>query len=104
MAEGTLGPPTLDAGGVLAVRLGKGVVEHVLAPESGAGPILRVVTSSRETTLPDATAFGLARPLGRHLWTFQHFPKLPRVSFLGGEDGRIAPPSWTSAPRLIVIR
>jgi hypothetical protein len=104
MASSTLGPATLDAGGVLAARLGKGVVEHVLAPESGAGPVIRVVTSSRTTTLPDATAFGLARPVGRHVWTLQHFPTLPRVGYLGGEDGRIGSPSWTSRPRVIVVR
>ena len=104
MATSTLGPATLDAGGVLAARLGKGVVEHVLTPESGTGPVIRVVTSSRTTTLPDATAFGLAQPVGRHVWTLQHFPTLPRVGYLGGADGRIGPPSWTSRPRVIVIR
>lgn len=104
MATSTLGPVTLDAGGVLAARLGKGVVEHVLTPESGVGPVIRIVTSSRTTTLPDATAFGLARPVGRHVWTLQHFPTLPRVGYLGGEDGRIGQPSWVSRPRVLVIR
>jgi hypothetical protein len=103
-ASNTLGPTTLDAGGVLAARIGKGVIEHVLAPESGVGPVIRVVTASRATTLPDATVFGLAQPSGRHLWTFQHFPTLPRVDFLAGEDGRLTSPSWMSAPRVLVVR
>jgi len=104
MAGSTLGPTTLDAGGLLAARLRKGVLEHVLTPESGEGPVVRVVTSSRTTALPDATAFGFSRPTGRHLWTLQHFPTLPRVDFLAGEDGRVGQPSWTSAPRVIVVR
>ena len=103
-ATSSLGPTRLDPGGVLAARLGKGVVEHVLTPQSGAGPVIRVVTSARTTTLPDATAFGLTKPVGRHVWTLQHFPTLPRVGYLGGEDGRIGPPSWTSRPRVIVVR
>lgn len=103
-ASNTLGPTTLDAGGELAAKLGKGVVEHVLSPESGDGPVIRVVTSSRSTTLPDATVLGFSRPTGRHAWTFQHFPKLPHVDNLSGEDGRIGVPSWTSAPRILVVR
>ena len=76
----------------------------MLTPESGEGPVIRVVTSSRSTTLPDATVLGFSRPTGRHAWTFQHFPTLPHVDNLSGEDGRIYPPSWTSAPRVIVLR
>jgi hypothetical protein len=102
-ATNSLGPTTLDANGALAAKLSKGVVEHVLTPESGGGPVIRVVTSSRSTAVPDATAFGLPRPVGRHAWTFQHFPTLPRVDDLAGEDGRVNPASWTSAPRLLVI-
>ena len=103
-ASNTVGPTPLDAGGELAARLGKGVVEHLLRPASGDGVLIRVVTSSRSTVLPDATAFGLPAPTGRYLWTLQHFPTLPRTDFLGGEDGRISPPSWTSAPRVLVLR
>lgn len=103
-ASNTLGPTTLDAGGELAAKLGKGVVEHVLTPESGEGPVIRVVTSSRSTTFPEATVLGLSRPTGRHVWTFQHFPMLPHVDNLSGEDGRIGIPSWTSTPRVLVVR
>jgi hypothetical protein len=103
-ASDTVGPTILDAGGVLGAKLRKGVVEHVLTPESGAGPVIRVATSSRSTTLPDATLFGFARPTGRHTWTLQHFGTLAHIDNLSGEDGRVTPPSWTSAPRIIVLR
>lgn len=103
-ASNTVGPTTLDAGGVLAAKLGKGVVEHALVPESGAGPVIRVATSSRTTTLPDATLFGLPRPTGRYTWTLQHWRTLPHIDNLSGEDGRVTPPSWTSAPRALVLR
>jgi hypothetical protein len=103
-ASNTLGPTTLEAGGVLAARIHKGVIEHVLTPESGTGPVIRIATASRATTLPDATAFGFPRPTGRYVWTLQYFPMLPRIDFLVGEDGRQVPPSWTSAPHVVVLR
>ncbi len=97
-------PPVLDAGGVLAARFANGVVEHVLAPESGDGPIVRVLTSSRATTLPDATTMGLPRPTGRYLWTVRAFPLLPHIDNLSGQDARVKTASWTSAPKVIVVR
>jgi hypothetical protein len=103
MANNTLAPVTLAPGGTLAARLRKGVIEHVLTPESGDGPILRVVTSSRTTTLPDVTTLGLPRPTGRYRWTVQSFPTLPRVELLSGTDGRLTSPSWKSAPKLLSL-
>jgi hypothetical protein len=97
-------PATLDAAGILAASIDKGVVEHALAPESGDGTSVRVATSSRATTLPDVAALGLPRPTGRYVWTLQHFPMLPHIDNLAGEDGRITQPSWRSAPRTIVLR
>jgi hypothetical protein len=102
-ASSTLGPTTLAPGGVLAARLRKGIVEHVLAPDSGNGAVVRVVTSARATTLPDVTALGLTRPTGRYRWTVQSFPTLARVEALSGTDGRLTAPSWTSAPKIIFL-
>ena len=105
MGEGTRPVPAeLAAGGTLAARLTKGIVEHALLPESGAGTTVHVVTGERATTLPDATALGLAPPTGRYLWTLQSFPTLSFTDRLTGEDGRVSPPSWKSAPRVIVVR
>jgi hypothetical protein len=103
-ASNTVGPTPLDVGGELSARLGEGVVEHVLTPASGEGTVIRVVTSSRTTVVPDATTLGLPAPKGRYLWTFQHFPTFPRPDFLAGEDGRISAPTWTSTARVLVLR
>ncbi len=107
MGEGTTTmtpPPVLAPGGALAARLSAGIVEHALLPESGAGTIVHVVTGRRTTTLPDAGALGLPPPSGRYIWTVQSWPTLAVTDRLGGEDGRIAPPSWKSAPRVIVVQ
>jgi hypothetical protein len=97
-------PTTLETGGVLAATIDRGAVEHVLVPESGAGTIVHVVTSSRATTLPDVSAFGLPRPTGRYLWSLQHFPKVPHIDNLSGEDGRVVQPSFRSSARVIELR
>ena len=105
MGEGTTpAPGELATGGTLAARLTKGIVEHALLPESGTGTTVHVVTGERATTLPDASALGLVPPTGRYLWTVQSFPTLSFTDRLNGEDGRVNPPSWKSAPRLIVVR
>jgi hypothetical protein len=105
MGEGTTtAPTTLSLGGPLAARLTAGIVEHALIPESGTGTIIHVVTGERTTMLPDAAALGLPPPAGRYLWTIQSFPTVLFTDHLGGEDGRVTPPSWTSAPRLIVVK
>jgi hypothetical protein len=98
-----LAPYTLLAGGALSVRLGKGVVEHVLTPASGDGPVVRVVTSDRSTTLPDPTESGLPRPVGRYAWSFEHFPTIPFVDRFSGRDVRVFVPSWRSAARELVL-
>lgn len=105
MGEGTTSaPPVLALGGPLAARLTTGILEHALIPESGTGTIIHVVTGDRTTTLPDAGALGLAPPTGRYLWTVQSFPTLSFTDRLSGEDGRVTPPSWKSAPRVIVVQ
>jgi hypothetical protein len=103
-SAGGLAPATLEAGGVLAARLRSGVLEHVLTPVGGDGPTVRIVTDARATTLPDATRMGLAQPVGRYSWTLEHFPTLPFVERLSGPNGRVAPPSSVSAPKLLDIR
>jgi hypothetical protein len=106
MGEGTTtsAPAEIAVGGTLAARLTTGILEHALTPESGTGTIIHVVTGERTTTLPDAGALGLAPPTGRYLWTVQSFPTLLFTDRLSGEDGRVTPPSWKSAPRVIVVR
>jgi hypothetical protein len=107
MGEGTTtmaAPAQLARGGALSARFAKGIVEHALVPESGNGTTVHVVTPERTTSLPDASALGLAPPSGRYLWTVQSFPTLAFTDHLGGEDGRVVPPSWTSAPRVIVVQ
>ena len=102
--EGTTqSPPVVAVGGTLSVRIPAGIVDHALVPQSGTGTTLHVVTGDRTTTLPDATAFGLPAPRGVYAWTVQSFPTVLFTERLGGEDGRVAPPSWTSAPHAIVI-
>lgn len=102
-ASSPRGLTTLGPGGVLAARFREGVVEHVLAPDSGDAPVVRVVTSARATTLPDVTPLGLPRPTGRYRWTVQTFPTLARVEGLSGADARSTAPSWTSAPKIIFL-
>ena len=107
MGEGTTtmnAPAVLALGGPLAARLTKGIVEHALVPEGGTGTIVHVVTPERTTSLPDASALGLPPPSGRYLWTVQSFPTLGSTDRLGGEEGRVIPASWTSAPRVIVVQ
>jgi hypothetical protein len=101
---GGLATASLDPGGVLAARFDAGVVEHVLSPAAGDGTIVRVATDTRETTLPDTTRVGLSRPNGRYSWTLQHFPTLAHPELLSGPDAHVGPPSWTSAPRGVVLR
>ncbi|MDB5217243.1 MAG: hypothetical protein JWO86_5170, partial [Myxococcaceae bacterium] len=100
----TATPPVLALGGTLSARLTKGIVEHALLPENGTGTIVHVVTGDRATTLPDASALVLPPPSGRYLWTIQSFPTLPFTDRLNFEDGRVSPPSWTSAPRVLVVQ
>jgi hypothetical protein len=100
----TTEPATLSQGGPLAARLTAGIVEHALIPENGSGAIIHVVTGERTTMLPDAGALGLPRPAGRYLWTIKSFPTVLFTDHFSGEDGRVAAPSWTSAPRLIVVK
>jgi hypothetical protein len=105
LGEGTTtAPAELATGGTLAARLTKGIVEHALLPEAGIGTTVHVVTGERVTTLPDARTLGLLPPIGRYLWTVQSFPTLAFTDRLMSQDGRISPPSWTSAPRVIVVR
>jgi hypothetical protein len=107
MGEGTTtmtAPAVLALGGPLSARLTKGIVEHALVPESGTGTIVHVVTPERTTSLPDAAALGLPPPSGRYLWTVQSFPTLAFTDHLGGEEGRVIPASWKSAPRVIVVQ
>jgi hypothetical protein len=105
LGEGTMTPPgELAAGGTLAARLTKGIVEHALRAESGSGTTIHVVTGERATTLPDPRALGLVAPTGRYLWTVQSFPTLAFTDRFTGQDARVSPPSWTSAPRVIVLR
>lgn len=107
MGEGTTtmtAPAVLALGGPLSARLTKGIVEHALVPESGTGTIVHVVTPERTTSLPDASALGLLPPSGRYLWTVQSFPTLAFTDHLGGEEGRVIPASWKSAPRVIVVQ
>jgi hypothetical protein len=107
MGEGTTtmtAPAVLALGGPLSARLTKGIVEHALVPESGAGTIIHVVTPERTTSLPDASVLGLPPPLGRYLWTVQSFPTLASTDHLGGVEGRVIPASWKSAPRVIVVQ
>ena len=102
-ASDSLSPPMLASNGTLSVRFDQGMVEHVLTPVTGTGPILHIATASRATTLPDVTRFGLQRPAGRYTWTVEHFPDYFHPEQFGGEDGRVSPPSWKSAPRIVVI-
>jgi hypothetical protein len=107
MGEGTTtmtAPAVLALGGPLSARLTKGIVEHALVPESGTGTIVHVVTPERTTSLPDASALGLPPPSGRYVWTVQSFPTLAFTDHLGGEEGRVIPASWRSAPRVIVVQ
>lgn len=106
MGEGTTmtAPAVLALGGPLSARLTKGIVEHALLAESGSGTSVHVATPERTTSLPDAAALGLAPPSGRYLWTVQSFPTLAFTDRLGGEEGRVIPPSWRSAPRVIVVQ
>ena len=97
-------PNELVTGGTLVARLTKGIVEHALLPESGSGTSIHVVIGVEDTTLPDARALGLVPPTGRYLWTVQTFPTLAFTDRLTGRDARVSPPSWTSAPRVIVLR
>jgi hypothetical protein len=99
----TPSPSTLAPNGVFSARIVEGVIEHVLVPASGDGVAIHVATSSRTTALPDVTRVGLTRPTGRYAWTMEHFPKLAHIDLLSGEDGRVTPASWKSAPRIIVI-
>lgn len=103
-ATGGLAPVTLEPGGVLAVRLGTGIVEHVLSPVIPGGPVVRIMTDARATTVPDVTQMGLPPPTGRYDWTFQHFPTLLHVEQLAGEDGRVALPSSRSGPKAVLFR
>lgn len=103
-AASTLTPAFLDPGGVLSARFERGTLEHVLTPLSGDASTIRIVTAARETTLPDATRFGLPRPTGRYTWTTRHFATLPFVDRLSGDSARTISPTWTSAPRPIVLR
>lgn len=98
-------PPTLEAGGALAARFETGIIEHVLTPAAGgSGPMVRVVTGARTTTLPDATQMGLTAPAGRYEWTIEHFPTVLRVENLSGPEVRVGSPSWRSAPKIVVLR
>jgi hypothetical protein len=104
IGEGTTqSPPVLAVGGTLSVRISAGIVEHALVPQRGTGTTFHVLTGDRTATLPDATAFGLPAPRGIYAWTVQSFPTVPFTERLDGEDGRVMPPSWTSAPQAIVI-
>ena len=40
------------------------------------------------TTLPDVGRLGLPRPTGRYLWTLEHYPMLPHIDNLSGDDGQ----------------
>jgi hypothetical protein len=99
-----LAPVIVDPESEFSVRIASGVVEHLMKPAAGVGPSLRIVTSERAVVLPDATLMGLGRPVGRYTWTTEHFPTVQRVEALGGPDGRVALPSWRSAPRPIILR
>lgn len=99
----TPAPVVLPVGGTLSVRITTGIVEHALVPQTGRGTTFHLVTGERTTTLPDATALGLASPRGLYVWTVQSFPTLLFTDRLDGDDGRVATPSWTSAPRVIVV-
>ena len=103
-ASDALAPVYLDPGGALTARIASGAIEHVFAPVSGDGVVIRVATSARTTTLPDVTRLGLPAAVGRYTWTMEHFPKLPRVDNLSGADGRVSPASWKSPPRVVVLR
>ena len=94
----------LDPGGALAARITAGSIEHVLTPVLGDGPIVHVATSARATMLPDVTRLGLPRPVGRYLWTMEHFALMPHIDNLSGINGRVAPPSWKSEPRVVILR
>ncbi len=104
VGEGTTqSPPVLAVGGTLSVRISTGIVEHALLPQSGTGTTFHILTGNWTATLPDATVLGLPPPRGIYDWTVQSFPTVPFTERLGGEDGRVTPPSWTSAPHVVVI-
>lgn len=103
-ATGGIDPVILETGGALAARFREGVLEHTLRRVGGGGPVIRVATVSRTTTLPDLARLGLPRPVGRYEWSIEHFPKLAHIEGLAGTDARLAPASYRSAPKVVVLR
>lgn len=104
IAPSMLVDPVLEPGASLSARISGGIIEHTLVPAAGTGAIIHVATAARATPLPDLARLGLPRATGRYVWTMECFPGLPRIENFAGEDARITPSSWKSAPRVIFVR
>jgi hypothetical protein len=97
-AEGT----TITADSVLRAKA-TGVTEHLLVPVSGDGATLRIVTTDRETRIPDVQTMGLPRLFGRYVWTVRSFPDLPFVEDHGGVEASVANARGSAKPHEIVF-
>lgn len=94
---------TIEKGQTISA-VGTGVIEHLFEPQAPGAPSLRIVGTSRDTTLPDLTALAVDKGIGPYTWTVRRFPNVPAVENLSGTDARRYRPMAISAPRALVLR
>lgn len=97
-------PASIGIGEPLPRVTTPGVVEHILAPASGVGTTLRIVSTRYVESLPDTLPFGAPRPSGAYRWTARTFPAIERIDAFGGPGIRRFVPHATTLTRDVELR
>jgi hypothetical protein len=100
----TRGPGESFTVDVAQTPTGPGVFEHVFEPAPGnTGATVRVVTATRDTTLPDVRSVS-ATASGAYTWSVRNYPKVRNAEGVAGQNARRFDPFAQSKPRPITLR